>query len=179
LILKRYRKKMGLRGTKMKKLILSALSVALLLGGCSVEPTGNFELYMTDQPIDGLEQVLITITAIKVQKDDESITTVWDGERTFDLLLLRDIEERILDVELDQGAYTHVIIVISGAAVVVHGSTFEITLSPSLEVKIPVTFTVLNNNVTEVVLDFQADQSIEGFGDYFLLFPVITVKRVS
>jgi hypothetical protein len=142
----------------MKKSLLCALSIALLLGGCSVEPAGNFELYMTDQPIDGLEQVLITITAIKVQKDDESITTVWEGERTF---------------------YTHVIIVISGAAVVVHGSTFEITLPHSVEVKIPVTFTVFNNRVTEVVLDFQADQSIEGYGDYFMLFPVITVKRVD
>jgi hypothetical protein len=170
---------MRLRGPKMKKIILFALSIALLLGGCSIEPAGNFELYMTDQPIDGLEQVLVTISAIKVQKDDESITTVWEGERTFDLLLLRDIEERILDVELEQGAYTHVIIVISGAAVVVNGSTFEITLSHSLEVTIPVTFTVLNNHVTEVVLDFQADESIEGYGDYFTLLPVITVKRVS
>lgn len=163
----------------MKKLILFALSVALLLGGCTADKTGNFELYMTDQPIDGLEQVLITITTIKVQKDDGSITTVWEGERTFDLLLLRDIEERILDVELEQGAYTHVIIAISGAAVVINGRTFEISISSSLEVKIPVTFTVFNNRVTEVVLDFQADQSIEGYGDYYMLFPVITVKRIS
>jgi hypothetical protein len=163
----------------MKRLILFALSVALLLGGCTADKTGNFELYMTDQPIDGLEQVLITITAIKVQKDDGSITTVWEGERTFDLLLLRDIEERILDVELEQGIYTHVIIAISRAAVVINGRTFEISISSSLEVRIPVAFTVLNNRVTEVVLDFHADQSIEGFGDQFLLLPVITVKRIS
>jgi hypothetical protein len=163
----------------MKKLTLFALSVTLLLGGCTVDKTGNFELYMTDQPIDGLEEVLITITAIRVQKDDGSIMTVWEGERTYDLLLLRDIEERILDVELEQGIYTHVIIVISGAAVVVNGRTFEIALLASLEVKIPVAFTVLNNRVTEVVLDFQADQSIEGYGDYYLLLPVITVKRIS
>ncbi|GAI55633.1 unnamed protein product, partial [marine sediment metagenome] len=161
----------------MKRLILFALSVALLLGGCSIDKTGNFELYMTDQPIDGLEQVLITITAIEVQKDDGSITTAWEGERTFDLLLLRDIEKRILDVELEQGIYTHVIIVINGAAAVVNGRTFEISILPSLEVKIPVAFTVLNNRVTEVVLDFHADQSIEGFGDQYLLLPVITVKR--
>lgn len=163
----------------MKKLILFTLSVALLLGGCTADKTGNFELYLTDQPIDGLEQVLITITAIRVQKDDESIVTVWEGERTFDLLLLQDIEERILDVELEQGTYTHVIIAISGAAVVVNSVTYEITISPSLEVRIPVAFTVLNNNITEVVLDFQADQSIEGYGDQYLLFPVITVRRVS
>jgi hypothetical protein len=163
----------------MKRLILFALSVALLLGGCTADKTGNFELYMTDQPIDGLEQVLITITAIKVQKDDGSITTVWEGERTFDLLLLRDIEERILDVELEQGIYTPVIIAISRAAVVINGRTFEISISSSLEVRIPVAFTVLNNRVTEVVLDFHADQSIEGFGDQFLLLPVITVKRIS
>lgn len=163
----------------MKKLILFALSAALLLGGCTADRTGNFELYLTDQPIDGLEQVLITITAIKVQKDDESIVTVWEGERTFDLLLLQDIEERILDVELEQGAYTHVIIVISGAAIVVRGVTYDISISPSLEVRIPVAFTVLNNNITEVVLDFQADQSVEGLGDQYFLIPVITVKRVS
>jgi len=163
----------------MKRLILFALSVALLLGGCTADKTGNFELYLTDQPIDGLEQVLITITAIKVQKDDESIVTVWEGERTFDLLLLQDIEERILDVELEQGAYTHVIIVISGAAIVVRGITYDVSISPSLEVRIPVAFTVINNHVTEVVLDFQADQSIEGLGDQYLLLPVITVKRIS
>ena len=163
----------------MKKSILFALSIALLLGGCSIEPAGNLELYLTDQPIDGLEQVLITFTSIKVEKDDESIITVWEGERTFDLLLLRDIEERILDVELEHGSYTAVIVVISGAAVVVHGSTYEITLPHSLEVRIPVSFTVLNNRVTEVVLDFQADESIEGYGDYYTLLPVITVKRVD
>ncbi len=170
---------MRLRVAKMKKPILLALSVVLLLGGCSVDKTGNFELYLTDQPIDGLEQVLITITAIKVQKDDGSITTVWEGERTVDLLQLRDIEERLADVELEQGTYTHVIIVISGGAVVVNGRTFEIAISPSLEVKIPVVFTVLNNRITEVVLDFQTDQSLEGFGDQYLLLPVITVKRIS
>jgi len=163
----------------MKKLILFALSFVLLLGGCTADKTGNFELYLTDQPIDGLEQVLITITAIKVQKDDESIVTVWEGERTFDLLLLQDIEERILDVELEEGTYTHVIIVISEAAIVVRGITYDISISPGLEVRIPVAFTVLSNNVTEVVLDFQADQSIEGLGDQYVLIPVITVKRVG
>ena len=163
----------------MKKSILFALSIALLLGGCSIEPAGNFELYLTDQPIEGLEQVLITITSIKVEKDDESVITVWEGERTFDLLLLRDIEERILDVELEHGSYTHIIIVISGAAVVVHGSTYEIALPHSIEVRIPVSFTVLNSRVTEVVLDFHADESIEGYGDYYMLLPVITVKRVD
>jgi hypothetical protein len=163
----------------MKKLILFALSAALLLGGCTADKTGNFELYLTDQPIDGLEQVLITITAIKVQKDDESIVTVWEGERTLDLLQLQDIEERIVDVELEQGSYTHIIIVISGAAIVVNGRTFEIDISPSLEVRIAVAFTVLNNHVTEVVLDFQSDQSIEGLGDQYFLIPVITVKRIG
>lgn len=165
----------------MKKIFLFALSITLLLSGCSLDnnKTGNFELYMTDEPIDGLEQVLITICAVKVQKDDGSILTVWEGEKTFDLLELRDIEERILDVELEQGTYTHVIIAICGASVVVDGRTFEISLPQSIEVKVPVSFTVLNDRVTEVVLDFDADQSIAGYGDQFTLVPVITVDRVS
>jgi hypothetical protein len=163
----------------MKRPILFALSFALLLGGCSVNPKGNFQLYLTDAPIDGLEQVLITLTTIKVQKDGGSITKVWEGEKTFDLLLLRNKEELLLDVELEQGTYTHIIIVISAAAAVVHGRTYDITIPHGLEVKIPVTFTVLDDRVTAVVLDFHADQSIEASNNQFMLFPVITVDRVE
>lgn len=164
----------------MKKLILFTFSLALLLGGCSTEKTGNFQLFLTDQPIPNLEHVYITISAIKVQKDDGSIISVWEGEKTFDLLALRDIEELILDVELEAGTYTHIIIVIDSAAIVINGRTFEINITPSLEVKIPVVFTIMNDGTTEVVLDFEADQSISvGINDQYLLIPIISVKRVG
>ena len=94
------------------------------------------------------------------------------------MLALRDIEERILDVELEQGTYTHIRIVICGASVVVNGRTFEITLINSIEVKIPVSFAVMNDRVTEVVLDFDANQSIIAYGDQFTLIPVIIVDSV-
>jgi len=164
----------------MKKIILFLLSIAVLFSGCSSNKTGNFELYLTDQPIPGLEHVYVTISEIKVQKDDGSVITVWEGTRTFDLLTLRNIEERILDVELDTGTYTHIIVVIEAASIVVNGRTREINISPGLEVRIPVSFTIMDDGTTEVVLDFEVDQSINvGIGDQYLLIPVITVKRIG
>ena len=178
---KRYEiREMRINGGKMKKIIVLAFSLIILISGCSTEKTGNFQLYMTDQPIPDLEHVYITISAIKVQKDDGSIISVWEGEKTFDLLELRDIEELILDVELEAGTYTHIIIVIDSAAIVIDGRTFEIDIILNLEVKIPVVFTIMNDGTTEVVLDFEADQSISiGINDQYLLIPVISVKRVG
>jgi len=74
----------------MKKLILFALSITLLLSGCvSSDGTGNFQLYLTDQPIDNAEEILVTISEISVQKAEEGFLTVWSGEKTYDLLKLR------------------------------------------------------------------------------------------
>ncbi|GAG25237.1 unnamed protein product, partial [marine sediment metagenome] len=86
----------------MKKLILFALSITLLLSGCSSDRTGNFQLYLTDQPIPDIENVYVTISEIGVKKQgEEAFTTIWEGEKTYDLLTLRNREELILDIELE------------------------------------------------------------------------------
>jgi hypothetical protein len=163
----------------MKRLALFVLSAILLLGGCSTsEKTGNFQLYLTDQPIDGLEHVYVTISAIKVQKDDSSVITLWEGSQTYDLLALRDIEEQVVDIDLEAGTYTHVIVVIDAVSIVVHSQTYDLSINPGLEVRIAVSFTILDNDSTEVVLDFEVDNSLEGYGDQYLFIPVISVDSI-
>jgi hypothetical protein len=163
----------------MKRFSLFALSAILLLGGCSTsENTGNFQLYLTDQPIEGLEHVYVTISAIQVQKDDSSVISLWEGTKTYDLLALRDIEELAVDVDLEAGTYTHIIIVIDAVSVVVYSYTYDLSVNPGLEVRIPVSFTILNNDSTEVVLDFEVDNSLEGSRDQYIFIPVISVDSI-
>lgn len=165
---------------KMRKIALFALALTLLLGGCQTsDKSGNFQLYLTDQPIEGLEHVYVTISSIQVEKDDDSIITLWEDTETYDLLALQDVEELMVDVDLEAGTYTAVIIEIDAVSIVINGRTFDLSINPGLEVRIPVTFTITDEGNCEVVLDFEADSSLDGYGDQFIFLPVISVKRVG
>jgi len=164
----------------MKKFALFAISAVLLLGGCSTsDTTGNFQLYLTDQPIEGLEHVYVTISSIKVEKADDSVITLWEGNQTYDLLALRDVEELMVDVDLEVGTYTAVIVALDEVSIVVNGDTYDLSINPGFEVRIPVSFTIMEDGTVEVVLDFEADSSLEGYGDQFVFIPVVSVKRIG
>jgi len=164
----------------MKKVAFFALSVILLLGGCSTsEYEGNFQLFLTDQAIEGLEHVYVTISSIRVEKDDDSVTTLWEGTETYDLLALQGVEELLVDIDLEAGTYSAIMVVINAVSIVVNARTFDLDINPGLEVRIPVSFTILDNDTTEVVLDFEVDSSLEGYGDQFIFIPVISIKRIG
>lgn len=164
----------------MRKLILCALSLTLLLSGCSSTKTGNLKLYLTDQPIPDVEHIFITISEISVKKEgEEAFVSVWEGEKTYDLLSLRDREELILDIDLEQGSYTHIKVVIVSAAIVIDGQTFGLSI-PVLAVIIPAVFTIMEDGTTEVILDFEAENSIEVVigGQSYVLRPIIIVRGI-
>ena len=167
----------------MKKLILFTISIALLLSGCtSSDGTGNFQLYLTDQPIDDAEKILVTISEINVQKEDVGFITLWTGTQTYDLLKLRSQEEKIVDVTLDEGKYTQIRLVVTEGQIVIGGETYDMTVSSS-EVKIPFVFNVMADGATEILLDFEAEHSIHvvnaGLSEKYILRPVIRVKNIS
>ena len=164
---------------KMRKLAYFALTLTLLLGGCQTSDTnGNFQLYLTDQAIEGLEHVYVTISSIQVEKDD-SVITLWEGTETYDLLALQGVEELMVDVDLEAGTYTAVIIGLDAVSIVINGRTFDLSINPGLEVRVPVTFTITDEGNCEVVLDFEADSSLEGYGDQYYFIPVISIKRIG
>ncbi len=163
----------------MRKLAYFALTLTLLLGGCQTSDTnGNFQLYLTDQAIEGLEHVYVTISSIQVEKGD-SVITLWEGTETYDLLALQGVEELMVDVDLDAGTYTAVIIELDAVSIVVNGRTIDLSINPGWEVRIPVTFTITDESNCEVVLDFEADSSLEGYGDQYYFIPVISIKRIG
>jgi len=170
----------------MKKLILFALSIALLLSGCvSSDGTGNFQIYLTDQPIDidNAEEILVTISEINVQKEGEGFLTLWSDEKTYDLLKLRNKEEKIVDITLEEGTYTQIRLVVVSGQIVIDGEQPHDMTVPSSEVKIPVIFNIIDGGVTEIVLDFEAEDSIHvvyaGQSEEYILRPVIRVKSIS
>jgi len=169
----------------MKKLILFALSVALLLSGCvSPDRTGNFQIYLKDQPIDidNAEEILVTISEISVQKEDEGFITLWSGEETYDLLKLRNQEEKIIDITLEAGTYTQIRLVVTAGQIVISSKSHEMKV-PSSEVKIPLVFNIMADGATEILLDFEAEHSIHvvnaGQSEQYILRPVIRVESIS
>lgn len=165
---------------KMRKLALCALTLTLLLAGCQTSDTnGNFQLYLTDQAIEGLEHVYVTIGSIKVEKDDDSVITLWEGTETYDLLALQGVEEQMVDVDLEPGTYTAVIIELNAVSIVISGRTIDLSINPGWEVRIPVTFTITDEGNCEVVLDFEVDSSLDGYGDQYSFVPVISIKRIG
>ena len=170
----------------MKKLILFALSIALLLSGCvSSDGTGNFQIYLTDQPIDidNAKEILVTISEINVQKEGEGFLTLWSDEKTYDLLKLRNKEEKIVDITLEEGTYTQIRLVVVSGQIVIDGELPHDMTVPSSEVKIPVIFNIMEGGATEIVLDFEAEHSIHvvnaGQSEQYILRPVIKVKSIS
>jgi len=167
----------------MRKLILFAFTVILLLWGCtSSDGTGNFKLYLTDQPIDDAEEIWVTISEINVQKEEEGFLTISSGEKTYDLLVLRDTEEKIVDITLEEGTYTQIRLVVVSGRIVIAGESHDMTV-PSSEVKIPFVFNILAGGATEIHLDFEAEHSIHavyaGQSEKYILRPVIRVKSIS
>jgi len=167
----------------MKKLILFALSVALLLSGCtSTDGTGNFKLFLTDQPIENADEIWVTISEINVHKEELGFFTLSQGEQKFDLLTLLNTEVLVLSKTLEAGTYTQIRLVVSEGAIVIDDVTYPMTV-PSSEVKIPLVFIVMDEDNIEVVLDFEADESVDvvytAEGNEYILNPVIRVKSIT
>ena len=168
----------------MRKLILFVFSLTLLLWGCtSSDGTGNFKLYLTDQPIDNAEEIWVTISEINVHKEGEGFLTIYSEVKTYDLLKLRSQEEKILDITLEEGTYTQIRLVVVSGQIFIDGKPHEMTVASS-EVKIPLVFTVMDGRDVEILLDFEADESIHihvveaGQSKQYILTPVIKVKSI-
>jgi len=167
----------------MKKIIFFVLPMILLLSGCvSSDRTGNFQIYLKDQPFDNAEEILVTISKISVQREDESFSTIWSGEKTYDLLKLRDEKEKIIDITLEAGTYTQIRLYVTAGQIVISGESHEMKV-PSSEVKIPLVFNIMDDGATEILLDFEADHSIQvvnaGQSEQYILRPVIRVENIT
>jgi Domain of unknown function (DUF4382) len=166
----------------MKKILTlcAVLALGLFAGSCTSGAAGNFQLYLTDAPVAGIEHVYITFSQIEVLKSGEDVyTAILTEPKEVDLLELLNREERIVNVDLEPGTYTAIRLTVSAARVVVNGQTWTLTIDPPKVVTIPVEFTVTEDGTVKCVLDFDAAQSVSENGGTYGLAPVIVLKSIG
>ncbi|MDH4218487.1 MAG: DUF4382 domain-containing protein [Candidatus Aminicenantes bacterium] len=163
-------------------------------GGIGGSTQGSFILLMKDKPVEDAEKILVTVDEIRVHmaSPESFIRVVLDEEKTFDLLLLKNKTESIVEnADLKTGHYNQIrMSVVSGEIVFLEengeGGEKEVKYDleiPSSEIKIPVEFDMEADAKVTVLLDFDAEDSIkvtkQGKKDSYKLRPVIKVVSVS
>lgn len=110
------------------------------------------------------------------------LDTGWESTEPFDLLTLINTKKLILDTTLEEGMYTQIRLTVTEGWIVIDEQRYDMTVYNPM-VQIPLVFNVLKDSSIEVVLDFEADQSVDvvrtGQNAEYLLKPVIRVENIS
>jgi len=138
------------------------------------------------------EKILVMVDEIRVHMaSPENFIVVSDEPQEFDLLLLKNDPEPIVETALGTGHYNQIrMSVFSGKIVFLeddgNGGEREVVYDlkiPSSEIKIPVQFHMEADASVKILLDFDAEDSIkvtkQGKKDSYKLRPVIKVVSVS
>lgn len=160
--------------------------------GGTTTTLGSLKIMMKDKPVEDAEKILITVDEIRVHMaSPENFIVVSDEEQDFDLLELKNNPVPIVSADLEAGHYNQIRMdVVEGSIVFLEengqGGFVEVTYDlkiPSNEIKIPVQFYIEGNSTTDIILDFDAEESIkvtkQGKKDSYKLRPVIKVVGVS
>lgn len=188
----------GLRIVGLGLLLGSAAcsSPAQKTGNPDSSAAGTIRVVIMDAPVP-FDAVPITIAEVRIGGDvspehdglggDENMdsehggwTTIVDEVQSFDLLKLQNgVEEALGEGEIPAGSYHQIRLVLTSAAVVVDGQTYDLKV-PSGEqtgLKLNYDFEVEADRTYELALDFDAQKSIKKTGNGYLLTPVISVKH--
>jgi hypothetical protein len=177
-------------------LLLLLLGVLAVLAGCgsnrntSTRPGfGSVHVLMTDAPAD-YDQVNVVVREVRVHQAGTGDGSGDDGwivipitETTFDLLQLRNGVETTLGISenVPVGHYDQIRLVLgSGSNVVVGGVTHPLTVPSGMEsgIKVNGGFDVVEGETRELLLDFDAAQSIHVTGNgKYMLHPVIRLVQ--
>ena len=166
----------------MKKLILS-LFILALIAACGEEPTkeettgyARIKVEAFDAPPPpGLEQILLTITEVSVHSSDDGWITLAEPNERYDFLeLVNGATAAFVDTTLDPGHYTQMRLVVSDTNEVVVDGEPHFLLVPSgaqSGVKLNLNFTIEEDELVEIMVDFDASKSITWTPKKYLLRP--------
>lgn len=147
---------------------------------------GTLELTITDGPVDNVSRILVKMTEIRVHQacetDDGCFVTVWSNPagQEIDVLKLKT-DPIVFTTALAAGKYNQIRISLSkdpGKIYFKDAPAVDYPLDvPSDELKIHFQFDVVGAGLTQVLLDFDAEQSLhvvqKGKKSEYLLRPVI------
>ncbi len=180
---------------------LSALVLIVGFSACSTtDPSGSGSLQLTlvdaPAPIDGIEAIDVTFSSILIHKtssaelDDAQWIVLMDdqlsdAERTFNLLEYVNGAAAVLGTaSLESGHYSQIRIIIESATITIDGVESALTINSGTVsgIKLTHAFTIDANVLTEIILDFDAGESVSevpvGSGDYRLQPTIRSVTKV-
>jgi len=175
----------------MKPVLFLLLAALVLFSGCSNDNSvtgdktnqiGMLKLSLTDKPVV-LKEVWVTIQDIEVHKTSGAWMSFAASGDSLDLLTLKNREQVLQSAPLDPGSYTGIRLKVSEGHIMDSEDQRCDLKVPSGKIEIPLNFTIDSGKETDVVLDFDADKSVQvvttGHNSQCILRPVILVKSVS
>ncbi len=177
-----------------------AMSAFALLGACGEADlgSGSLEVRMVDAPslISGIEAITIVFDRVAVHRSSsaDGNTAGWaevlspdltPAQRTFDLLSLVNGNFAVLGpIELTEGRYQQMRIVVESATITITGTTSALDISSGEEtgLKLSSGFVVEADRMLDVTLDFDAAKSVSespAGPENYKLKPVIRVLKTN
>lgn len=160
-------------------------------GSSAGTSVGTLQLILKDKPVEDAVEIWVTIDRIRVHKaSPENFIVVLEEELPpVNLLALQDTPLTIVDGELGAGHYNQIRMrVVAGTIVFVEDEEPIVMKIPSNEIKIPVQFKIEESDTLQIILDFDAMESIkvtkQGKGkkegeDTYTMRPVIKVEGMK
>ena len=97
-------------------------------------------------------------------------------EKTFDLIAIQGVEEILGSKSLDPGKYTQIRLLVTSAIATINGTDYDVKV-PSGKIKLIHPFTIISNQTTTLLLDFDAEKSLveRGKSGSYNLKPTIKI----
>jgi hypothetical protein len=149
--------------------------------------TGSLQIVLTDNPLENVKHVYVTIDEVRVHMaSEDSWKVVSEKVREFDLLWLKRNPQLIVERKLKVGHYNQIrLSVVSGRIVIYEDrrdAVYDLKI-PSGKIKIPIQLWIEEGGLTKVTLDFDAEKSVKfhkkGKKNSYTLRPVIKVVDVT
>jgi len=166
----------------MKRLIF-LLIIAVFIAGCGEEvaeeeTTGDARIRIEAfdaPPPSGVEKILLTIKEVSVHGSDQGWVTLAEPNDTYDFLgLVNGATVVLADTTLEPGHYTQMRLVLSDEnEVVVDGDTHPLKVPSGAQsgVKLNLDFEAEEDELIEIMVDFDASKSITWTPKKYLLRP--------
>lgn len=176
-------------------LILFMVSGVLLLQACNSYNSndagingpsngkGRVKIHMTDKPaIGNISAVMVHVVRLEIHKNGTDSTSGWqllsDSAQTVNLLDLTNGKSKLLATkDLDPGTYSQIRMILgTNNSVTSDGNDYSLTIPSSTQtgIKINANITVNAGDTYNILLDFNAAQSIHKTGNgRFMMKPVI------
>jgi hypothetical protein len=174
--------------------ILITIASLVLLWGCGGSDIG-LDLYMTSDSgatlsshlsagNEDVTKIDVTLTGLEVHQTSAGENSGWVTLSTpsgsIDLMAIESVENLICTTEITAGSYNQIRFYVNTAMVTTNSGTY-IAEVPSGKINVAVQFEVTTGDVTEVVLSWDPDASLNKTGNnppVYKLQPVIHVKRI-